>query len=192
MDVKQRVILAVLMVSLIILAWLFFRGSPADRTPQGLTAPLIEPDNASLETPQTMTVVLFFLSEKDPYLHKEERLINAETSLLQQAKQTIEELVRGSASGLISPFPPDTKLREMYLTPDGTAYVDFSQEIERGHLSGASAEIATVYAVVNSLTYNFNSIKRVFILVDGGEKETLSGHVDLSRPFLPRYNLVVN
>lgn len=192
MDVNRKVILAVLAVFLAVLAWLFFRGSPEDRNRQALTAPLIEPSSSSLETPQTMTVVLFFLSEEDPYLHKEERLINAETSLLQQAKQTIEELIRGSVSGLISPFPPETKLREMYFTPDGTVYVDFSREIEQGHLSGASAEMATVYAVVNSLTYNFKPIKRVFILVDGGEKETLSGHVDLTRPFLPRYNLVVN
>lgn len=192
MDVKQKVILVVLAVFLAVLAWLFFRSRPEDRNFPALTVPLIEPGGSSTETPQTMAVVLFFLSEEDPYLHKEERLINAETSLLQQAKLTIEELIRGSASGLISPFPPDTKLREMYLTPDGTAYVDFSREIEHGQLSGASAEMATVYAVVNSLTYNFKSIKRVSILVDGGEKETLSGHVDLTRPFLPRYNLVVN
>jgi hypothetical protein len=52
--------------------------------------------------------------------------------------------------------------------------------------------MGTVFAVVNTLTYNFKSIKRVFILIDGSEKETLAGHIDLSRPLLPRYDLVSN
>jgi hypothetical protein len=30
----------------------------------------------------------------------------------------------------------------------------------------------------------------VGILVDGGERETLGGHIDLSRPLVPQYALV--
>ncbi len=47
-----------------------------------------------------------------------------------------------------------------------------------------------VYSIVNSLTYNFKSVKRVSLLVEGNERETLGGHIDLSRPFSPDYSLV--
>ena len=70
------------------------------------------------------------------------------------------------------------------------AYVDFSKEIQEKHLRGSSAEMATVFSIVNSLAYNFKSIKKVFILIDGVEKETLGGHISLSHPFLPQYDLV--
>ena len=68
--------------------------------------------------------------------------------------------------------------------------MDFSRELSLNHISGSAAEIATVFAIVNPLVRNFDSIKRVFILVDGTERETLNGHVDLTRPLLPRFDLV--
>jgi spore germination protein GerM len=76
------------------------------------------------------------------------------------------------------------------VTRSGVAYVDFSKDIVEKHLSGSSAEISTIYSVVNSLAYNFDSIKRVFILIEGREKETLGGHISLSKAFLPLYDLI--
>ncbi len=72
------------------------------------------------------------------------------------------------------------------------AYVDFSEEIVEKHLSGSSAEISTIFSVVNSLAYNFDAIEKVFILIEGQERETLGGHINLSRPFLPLYDLIAN
>jgi hypothetical protein len=50
--------------------------------------------------------------------------------------------------------------------------------------------MATIFSIVNSLTYNFKPIRKVFILVEGGEKETLGGHISLAQPFLPKHDLV--
>ena len=149
-----------------------------------------EPGALPAESEETIKIVLFFLSEEDTYLHPEEREIPADSSIVRQAKRTIEELIKGSQSGLISPFPPETELRELYVTKKGVAYVDFSEDIVEKYLSGSSAEISTIYSVVNSLTYNFRSIEKVFILIEGQEKETLGGHINLSRPFLPLYDLI--
>jgi len=149
-----------------------------------------EPGALPAESEETIKIVLFFLSEEDTYLHPEERKIPADSSIVRQAKRTIEELIKGSQSGLISPFPPETELRELYVTKKGVAYVDFSEDIVEKYLSGSSAEISTIYSVVNSLTYNFRSIEKVFILIEGQEKETLGGHINLSRPFLPLYDLI--
>ena len=59
----------------------------------------------------------------------------------------------------------------------------------RNQPSGSSEELAAVYSVVNTLAYNFKPIKKVFILVEGGERETLGGHVNLGEAFLPQFSL---
>jgi hypothetical protein len=43
---------------------------------------------------------------------------------------------------------------------------------------------------VDTLVTNFKSVKKVVILVEGAERDTLGGHVDLSRAFYADYTLV--
>lgn len=190
METKKYVILGVLFVLLVILVVLFFQSGTEKKKKAIPASTSLEQETESAEPSESKSVTLFFLSEEDDFLHGEEREIVSNPSLIYEAKQTIEELLKGSHKGFISPFPPETKLREVFITPEGIVYVDFSREIQDDHLSGATAEVSTVYAVVNSLTYNFEPIKRVFILVDGNEKETLKGHVDISQPLVPMYNLI--
>lgn len=191
MELKKIIILGVLLITFTVMSLIFFLGNGEDRIvpSQNLVLPDIEQEESGQI--ETEKVSLFFLSEEDGLLHPEEREIIATPSLHFKAKAIIEELLKGSLNGLISPFPTDTELREFFLSPDGTAYVDFSGDLQDNHPSGASAEISTVYSVVNTLIFNIDSIKSVFILIDGGEKETLSGHIDLSRPFVPRFDLIV-
>ena len=54
--------------------------------------------------------------------------------------------------------------------------MDFSSPISANHAGGMLNEQATVYSIVNSLTYNLPEIHLVTILVGGAEKETLAGH----------------
>ena len=190
MDRKRLAILGFLLVFLAVLVFVFFKTGVREKIKPSPLVPVPE----SLELPAKpgakIEVVLFFLSEKDTYLHSEKREIAADASVVRQAKQAVEELIKGSQLGYISPFPPQTKLRELYVDGSGVAYVDFSKDIVEKHLSGSSAEISTIYSVVNSLVYNFDAIKRVFILIEGREKETLGGHISLSKPFLPLYDLI--
>ena len=190
MNNKKLAILGFLFVVLVVLAAVFFTSGIKDKIiPAAPTAPPeVEPLPA--QPSQTRTVVLFFLSEEDTLLHSEEREIPADSSVVRQAKRTIVELIKGSQKGYISPFPPEARLRELFVTDEGVAYVDFSKEIVEKHLSGSSAEISTIFSVVNSLAYNFDSIEKVFILIDGRERETLGGHINLSRSFLPLYDLI--
>jgi len=192
MDIKRTLPLAVLFALLIVLAVLFFTAG--DEQPP-LLDPVAGPDDQGAVPAlarQTRTVTLFFLSENDYLLHPEEREIYSYEQTVFEAKQTIEELVEGSSNGAVASVPVGTRLREIYITRDGVAYVDFSRELMDNHRSGTSAEMATVFAIVNSLTYNFESIKRVFILIEGNERETLNGHIDLTRPLLPRLDLIAN
>ena len=192
MDAKKITTLGALAVVLIVLSVVFFRSGGEEKIRHYLDEPLQEKDGLSEVPLQTRSITLYFLSENDNYLHAEKRDIIDHPSAVHQAIQAIQELLKGSQNGLLSPIPMDTELREFFITKRGVAYVDFSGEIREEHLSGTSAEMGTVFAVVNTLTYNFKSIRRVFILIDGSEKETLAGHIDLSRPLLPRYDLVSN
>lgn len=192
MDTKKITILGVLIVMLLVLAVVFFHSGGEEKIKHYLDEPPQDKDKISEESLQRRSITLYFLSEDDNFLHSEKREISDHPSPVHQAIQSIEELLRGSQNGLLSPFPPGTELREFFLTQRGVAYVDFSSEIQEEHISGTSAEMGTVFAVVNTLTYNFKSIKKVFILIEGSEKETLAGHIDLSRPLEPRYDLVSN
>lgn len=186
----RYVILGVLVILLAVLIIIFIRIGGKGKTEQ---EPLsLPPEIAqSPDGPQEKKkIVLFYLSEKDALLHPEVREIYAYASVVQEAKQTVEELLKESQEGYLSPIPPQTKLREIFMTRRGVAYVDFSKDFQVGHPSGSTAEILTIYSIVNSLAYNFKSIKKVFILIEGTEKETLGGHVNLNRPFIPQYSLI--
>ncbi len=62
------------------------------------------------------------------------------------------------------------------MAKDGTAYVDFSREFADRHPSGSSAEITTIYAVVDSLAINLKSVRKVCLLVDGEERDAGRAH----------------
>jgi spore germination protein GerM len=189
MNRKKIATLGFLFAVVVVLAVIFFKSGIKEKILPTLPAP--PPEVEPLTQPGlTRTVVLFFLAEEDTLLHPEEREIPATQSVVNEAKQTVEELIKGSKKGYISPFPPEARLRELYITAQGVAYVDFTKEIVEKHLSGSSAEISTIFSVVNSLAYNFDSINKVFILIEGRERETLGGHINLSRPFLPLYDLI--
>ncbi len=62
----------------------------------------------------------------------------------------------------------------------GLVVVDVNSALADGQTSGVLAEELTVTSFVQTLTANQPGIARVKILVDGKERSTLAGHVDLS------------
>lgn len=189
MDKKRIIWLSTLGALCLVLIILFILMIQGEKPKSGQVSDF-QPEDQSAEPMEMIAVSLFFISEEDDLLHPEKRDIPAYASVAQKARRTIEELIKGPESDLINPIPSETKLRELYITGQGDAFVDFSREIRENHPFGTSADIATVYAIVHSLTENFEEIKRVYILIDGGERETLGGHIDLRRPFLPRSDLI--
>ena len=135
-------------------------------------------------------MTLFFLSDADDLLHRETREIAAGPSAAEEAERALAELVKGSTGGFVSPLPAETRIRQVFITKEGIAYVDFGREIVDKFAYGSSSELAAVYAVVDTLASNFKGVKRVALLVEGAEKDTLGGHVDLTQPFFPDYSIV--
>ena len=87
-------------------------------------------------------------------------------------------------------MPAGTKLRALFLTERGDAYVDLSREAVTAHTGGTLNELLTVYTIVNALTVNLPAVRSVQILVDGKEVQTLAGHVDLRQPLAKNLGLV--
>jgi spore germination protein GerM len=134
------------------------------------------------------TITLYFPSDEDGLLVSENRQIAWANNDTDRIRQVVLALTDGSLKGLRRPVPPSTELRAAFLTSDGTAYVDFSNNAVALLAPGIQSESLSVYSIVNSLAVNVPAVKKVKILVQGQEVETLGGHVDLSEDFSPDAN----
>ncbi len=187
---SRALVLGGLAVVLIVLVIIFFAGGGGETVKRVVeSAAPREPETAAAE-PALKTVTLFFIADADDLLHKETREIVAGPTEADEAERALAELIRGSEEGFVSPLPTGTRVRQVFIAKDGLATVDFSRDIAENLSYGSTSELATVYAVVNTLVYNFKPVKKVVLLVEGAERETLGGHVDLSRAFFPDYSLV--
>ena len=128
---------------------------------------------------------LFYVAEDGEHLAGSDREVTFGEGPLEQARHLVEAELAEAPKPFISPVPAGTRLRAIYLSAGGEAYVDLSREAASGHVGGALSELLTVFAVVNVLTANLPAITSVQILVDGREVDTLAGHVDLRRPLAP-------
>ncbi len=164
--------------------------SPNAETPASSETPALARSPTFSSEANQREVTLFFESKEGEDLVPEKRKIFLTETVTDQARQTVRELIEGSHSGLVPTIPRASELREVYLSKDGTAYIDFSQSFVDGHSGGSSAEIDTVFSLVDTLTFNFPEIKRVKILVEGEERNTLKDHLDLSRAYVADMSIV--
>ena len=112
-------------------------------------------------------------------------------SVVEQARAIIEAQIAAPPPRL-SAIPAETKLRDVFITERGDAFVDLSGDIVTKHPGGSLDEIFTVYTLVNALTVNLPAVTRVQILIDGKEVDTLAGHVDLRHPLAKSLEWVVH
>jgi len=135
-------------------------------------------------------VTLYFSEEEGEYLVGEKREIPKKESVEEEAKEAIIELIRGPRGELIPTLPSQTELLGLQLDQRGLARVNFNRALTKNHPGGSSAEMMTVYSVVNSLTSNFPNIKRVQFLVEGKQVETIAGHLSLRQSVPPKPDLI--
>jgi spore germination protein GerM len=151
-------------------------------------APGGEPGQADAE--RRIRVRLYFEAPDREGLLPEEREVAFSSDLARQLRIVVEELVRGSTTGLLATLPPETRVLEVFVEARGVAYVDLSAEAGSGLPGGSRAEMLTVYSLVNTLVTNFPAVSRVQILLNDQLARSLGGHVDLSRPLPPDMTLL--
>ena len=81
------------------------------------------------------------------------------------------------------PLAEDATIRDVFLSPDGIAVINTNAAFADAHRSGVLSEDLTVLSLVETLSVNQRGLRQVKILVDGRERETLAGHVDLKHFF---------
>lgn len=108
-----------------------------------------------------------------------------------QAREAVAALLAADG-GKRSPVLKELRLRALYLDASWTATVDLSAVSPNQKEIHASAEdeLLAVYGLVNTLTQNFPEVRQVRFLMDGREVQTLAGHIDLSRAYVKRMDLV--
>ncbi len=140
--------------------------------------------------PERKEVLLYFSDSEGEYLVGEKRKILKKNAVQDEAKETIVELIKGPNGNLIRTVPPRTELLALEISNAGVARISFTPALSKDHPGGSSAEIMTVYSIVNSLSANFPQIKRVQILIDGKPIATIVGHLSLEQPVSPKPDLI--
>jgi spore germination protein GerM len=159
---------------------LFFQEANAQRAQLNRVDSVSRPAGT---TQSKRSATHFYFADRDNlYLMSEQRVVSHSGDSVDYARSIVEALIKGPQTSLVGTIAADTELRAVYIIPDGVCYVDLSQAVGKDHPGGCNSELLTVYSVVNSLILNVPEIKRVKLLIDGKEVETLAGHIDLVFP----------
>lgn len=152
--------------------------------------PAAAPEAASAAGVARITATLFYGSADGQVLVPVRREVPLADGVVPQGREILLTQLLPAPEPHVSVIPEGTTLRAFYITDRGDGFVDLSGEVSSRHAGGSSAELLTVYAIVHAVTANLPSIRRVQILIDGREADTLAGHVDLRRPLEPNLSLV--
>ena len=136
------------------------------------------------------TALLYFPLLDDHKLVAESRPVKWAPSPNDRVRQVLLALAEGSHQGLGRPLAASTNIRAVFLTAEGTAYVDLSNDLLSSINPGIESECLSVYSMVNSITANIPAVKQVKILIQGQEVETLEGHADLTEAIVPDPTLI--
>ena len=170
-------------------AWILFIALPRWYAPK----PVATAAPAATADPSTparkITATLFYVSDDGLSLTGVQREVPFGARVAEQARAIVEAQIQPAAP-LIPAVPGETKLRNVFVTDRGDAFVDLSKDIVDAHPGGSINELLTIYTIVNALTANMPAIHSVQVLVNGKEVETIAGHVDVRRPLEKNLALV--
>ena len=128
---------------------------------------------------------LYFVNQDGRSLKAEERSLVRQDNAVDHIRSIVDALIEGPRSELLPTLPADTKVLSVYVTQDGTAFVDFDRTVREKHPKGTLSELFTVFSVVNSICLNVPGVETTKILIEGREVKTLAGHIDIRFPFGP-------
>ena len=153
-----------------------------ERGPMERSDRAAENDFRDHQKPENLGIHLYFATRDNAYLTAEQRGFVQPAGTVKLGELIIETLINGPRKELMPTLPAETVLKALYVGSDGTAYVDFSENLRRHHPGGAQLERLTIFSIVNSLILNIPEISAVKILIGGKESQTLAGHIDLRFP----------
>jgi hypothetical protein len=171
-------ILLLAVLAMTLYAW-HMRGHASTPAASLDTRPVVPPVAGPTEP-----VTLFVAYDDIGVLHAQ----SAQIPLPSVRQQRAEELLRALLALYLDkssphPLPQGSDVRSVYLVDPGLAVIDMNAAFADGHRSGVLSEELTITSLIQTLSANLPGIVNVKILVEGKQRETLAGHVDLSGVF---------
>jgi hypothetical protein len=78
------------------------------------------------------------------------------------------------------PLGAGAEVHDVYLLDSASAVVNLNAAFANSHRSGIEVEQLTIFSLVRTLKAQLPQLTRVRFLVDGKNRDTLAGHIDLS------------
>ena len=125
---------------------------------------------------------IWFASPQEDALVAERRRVPQGATSFERAKASLQELIAGPRSDALPTISAEVTIRELFIDEHGMAYIDFTEALSQTHPGGPWTEILTLRSILQTLSANVPEIRRVQILIEGREVETLAGHLDIRRP----------
>lgn len=155
--------------------------------PAGVT---VEPTPAAAPTAH-INATVFFGAASGRGLVATRAEVPLAPSVAAQGEAILQAALADPPRGTVRVVPMGTRLRAFYVDSRGDAFLDLSEDVRSAHPGGSFGEALTVAALVNTVTSNLRAVRRVQLLVDGEEVETIAGHLDVSHPLTADASLVV-
>lgn len=99
----------------------------------------------------------------------------------------IRELAEQPKNKKLSQALPSKDLVKNIRIEKELAYVDMNKEVLKNTPKGATIEQIIIQSIVHTLVKNTN-VKKVVFTIDGKDRETLLGHIDIIDPIEPDMN----
>jgi germination protein M len=179
MNWRVALIAVAAVAAVALLAWLLQGGKP-----QVEQAEIFEAEELPTPTPAPEQRVILLFVGRDGLLHPELRSVPLPEEVHERIRVVMDELLAGprSTPNLAPPVPYQASLNAVFVNNEGQAFVDLTAPPDP--LTGSSTELMLTYGVVNSIILNCPEVSAVQVLFGGHEVDTLTGHLDLSRPLV--------
>ena len=148
--------------------------------PRARTAIRVE-HAAPPSTGQTEQVTLFVAYDDPGVLRAQSISLPLATERQQRAQGVLRALIaRYTPKNSPHPLAAESDIRDVFLADPGMAVIDLNSALVDSQISGVLSEELTIVSMIQTLAANVPDLTRVKFLVDGKERDTLAGHVDLS------------
>lgn len=169
-------------VGLVLIAlgfWWLGSGGPEQRLPgPGTTDPLA--------TEPLLTCHLY-LPDARGELVRGTFYVRAPHDAESAARTVIEQLAQRGAAAPVAVWPPHTTLLDLFITPEGTAYVNFASSLRHRLPAGDRAEWLVAASLTRSLCETFPAIRGVRLMIDGDTGGPLRRALPLDRIYRPAF-----
>ncbi|HSF39763.1 MAG TPA: GerMN domain-containing protein [Thermoanaerobaculia bacterium] len=147
---------------------------------------------AAVSGPTEKVVFNLYFAADGGRLRGEPRELDVTAAPKDRIRKILAALLAGPKQpGLYPLFPKEVSVGSVQLGQDGTAYVDLRwPEQPDPPASGSTEEMQRVYGIVNSIVLNVPQASQVVLLWNGFQRESFSGHLDMSQPLSPDRTLV--